>query len=51
VPVVVVADKLIVRPAKHVGGSIADDAVTVHVSVIAPVNPPEPVAVIVEVPG
>ena len=50
VPVVVTLDKLIGPPTVQVGGSVADDAVTEHDSVTEPVNPPVPVAVIVEVP-
>jgi hypothetical protein len=52
VPVgVVVPAKLIGPPTEHVGGSAAPTTpVTLHDSVIAPVNPPVPVAVIVEVP-
>jgi hypothetical protein len=50
VPVVVPADRLIGPPTVQVGGSVALDAVTAHVSATAPVNPPVPVAVMVEVP-
>jgi len=50
VPLVVVLVKLIGPPTVHVGGSVADDAVTLHASAIEPVNPPVPVAVIVDVP-
>lgn len=35
---------------EHVGGTAADDGVTLHVSAIEPANPPLAVAVIVEVP-
>jgi hypothetical protein len=52
VPVVVVLVKLIGPPTEHVGVSTAPEGVvvTLHDSAIAPVNPPVPVAVIVEVP-
>lgn len=50
VPVVVVPVKLIGPPTEHVGGSTADERATLHESVTAPVNPPVPVAVMVEVP-
>jgi hypothetical protein len=50
VPVVVPLDKLIGPPTVQVGGSVALDGVTLHVSATEPVNPPVPVAVIVEVP-
>lgn len=50
VPLVVAPDNAIGPPTVHVGGTVADDGVTVHVSATEPVNPPLPVAVIVEVP-
>jgi hypothetical protein len=50
VPVVVELVKLIGPPTEQVGGSVAPDAVTLHDSEIAPVKPPVPVAVMVEVP-
>ena len=50
VPLVLPADKLIGPPTEHVGGSVADDAVTEHDRATEPVNPPVPFAVIVDVP-
>lgn len=52
VPVVVVLVKLIGPPTEHVGESVAPAGadVTLQDNAIAPVNPPVPVAVIVEVP-
>jgi hypothetical protein len=52
VPVVVELVKLIGPPTEHVGESTAPPGadVTLHDNATAPVNPPVPVAVIVEVP-
>jgi hypothetical protein len=50
VPLVVVLVKPIGPPTEHVGGSVADVAVTLQDSATEPVNPPVPVAVMVEVP-
>ncbi len=51
VPVgVVVPDKLIGPPTEHVGRSTVDEPDTLHVNATAPINPPLPVVVIVEVP-
>lgn len=51
VPVgVVVPDKLIGPPTEQVGRSTVDVPDTLQVNATAPVNPPVPVAVIVEVP-
>jgi hypothetical protein len=50
VPVVVLADKLIGPPTEHVGGSFPVNGDTLQESATAPINPPVPVAVIVDVP-